>query len=164
MWKKTVNNIPRSETRLPKSSYPSRFYQINSLRPLETKVLIDGKEVLVQVDTGASVSLMPFSLFRNLFNYRNTPSSVTGKTPNELLLVFAPRTELSMMHPNSQSSCKNANYSVFREGDRVSITVGRNPVMEGIVVRQCGVGSPNYLVCIAGVFRKVHANQMKHAP
>lgn len=101
---------------------------------------------------------------RFLFNYRNTPSSVTGKAPNELLLAFAPRTELSLLHPKCLSSCNNANFSIFREGDAVSVTVGRNPSMEGIVVRQCGVGSPLYLVSIAGVLKKVHANQLVHAP
>jgi len=39
---------------------------------------------------------------RFLFNDRNKPSTVTGKTPNELLL-FRPRTELSKLLPQSQT-------------------------------------------------------------
>ena len=91
---------------------------------------------------------------RFLFNYRNTPSTVTGKTPNELLLLFHPRTELSMLLPQSQTDCNNSNFNMFREGDKVTVKVGKSPSMEGIVVRQCGPGSPNYLVSIAGVFKK----------
>jgi len=70
---------------------------------------------------------------RFLFNYRNAPPTVAGKTPNELLLLFQPRTELSMLLPNSLTSCNNSNFSVFREGDKVIVKIGRIPSLEGIV-------------------------------
>ena len=69
-----------------------------------------------------------------------------------------------MLHPNSLASYGNLHFALFREGDKVTIKIGQTPAMEGIVVRQCGVRSPNYLVSIAGVFKKVHANQLSHAP
>jgi len=71
-----------------------------------------------------------------MFNYRNTPSTVSGKTSHELLLLFQPRTELSMLLPNSLTSCNNSNFSGFREGDKVTVKIGRTPSLEGIVVRQ----------------------------
>ena len=100
---------------------------------------------------------------RFLFNFCNTPSTLTGKAPKELM-SFHPRTELTMLHTNTLASYGNLHFTLFREGDKVTIKIGKTPAIEGIVVRQCGVGSPNYLVSIAGVFKKVHANQLSHAP
>jgi len=99
---------------------------------------------------------------RFLFNFCNTPSTLTGKAPKEL--SFHPRTELTMLLTNTLASYGNLHFTLFSEGDKITIKIGKTPPMEGIVVRRYGVGSPNYLVSIAGVFKKVHANQFSHAP
>lgn len=36
-----------------------------------------------------------------LFNYRNTPSTVTMKSPAKLLFKQIPKTKLKMFHPNN---------------------------------------------------------------
>jgi len=61
-------------------------------------------------------------------------------------------------------TCDNSKFTLFREGDKVTVKIGKSQAMEGIVVRQGGVDYPNFLVCIAGVFKKVLANQLSHAP
>ena len=52
-----------------------------------------------------------------LWTSRNTPSTATGKTPNEMLLSYRPRSHLSSVHPlGSESKWSEAQ---FREGDSV---------------------------------------------
>jgi len=48
--------------------------------------------------------------------------------------------------------------------DRVNVRVGNAPVIEGIVIRQLGLGSPRYLVSVARTFKSVLSNQLSHAP
>ena len=55
-----------------------------------------GKQVL-ESHNSLSVS---HKLVNFLFAYRNTPHTVTGKTPALMFLKQSPRTRLSLLHPN----------------------------------------------------------------
>ena len=62
---------------------------------------------------------MAHRLANILFNYRNTPHSVTGKTPAELFLKRAPHTILTLVKPNLQSVVqdKQAKQKVQHDGN-----------------------------------------------
>jgi len=72
-----------------------------------------------------------------LFTYRNTPTTPTGKTPNDLLLCFKPRTNVSRLNPRSHVAPNTI--SSFKEGDKVFIKLSKkHPVVSGEVVRHLG--------------------------
>ena len=101
------------------------------------KISLDLEKKETQDEFSFSVQFYSF-----LFNYRNTPSTVTGKSPNELLLSFRPRTNLSILNRKFQTPSGTSNFSMFREGDRVTVRISNASLVEGIVVRQLGIGSP----------------------
>lgn len=94
-------------------------------------------------------------LFKFLWNYRNTPNVATGKTPNELLLNFQPKTLWSQLNPKSINP---VSLSTFKPGDRVVLTINKQK-LTGIVVR--ALSSQQYLVNVQGVLKKPHVNQIK---
>ena len=95
-----------------------------------------------------------------LSSVRNIPSTVTGKTPNELLFAFKPRTLLSNLHPSSKTVHVN---NPFNSGDKVYIKYGKRvPVVKGTVIRP--LGNSRYLVCVEGVMKTPHVNQLSFAP
>jgi len=61
------NGVTHPKTNTVKSTCPSKFYQSRALEPLLTNVFINGREVEVEIDTGASIPLMSFSQFQRLF-------------------------------------------------------------------------------------------------
>ncbi|KAJ1519211.1 hypothetical protein ONE63_011183 [Megalurothrips usitatus] len=90
---------------------------------------------------------------------RNTPSTVTGKTPNELLFNFRPRTLLSKLLPSKNVPLSETH---FRDGEIVVFRLNKkSPVVKGEIVKSLG---PNrYVVSIAGVHREVHHNQLNRS-
>lgn len=92
-----------------------------------------------------------------LYTYRNTPSTATGKSPNDMLLSFRPCTSVSRLNPKNHVSPSN-NFP-YREGDKVLVRFSpKHPVVSGIVVRP--LGGSLVLVSIAGVMRPLHLNQL----
>ena len=132
MWK--IFEISRSRAKLSvaKLSTPKQFYQTS--KALISRIIVNNVELQVEIDTGATISLMHVTNFRKFF-----PKLKLKQTNVQLSGVSAPVKVLGV--------CE------------VQVSV-----LEGIVVKQYGVGSPNYLVSIAGLFKKVHANQLTHTP
>jgi len=95
-----------------------------------------------------------------LFNYRNTPSTVTQKSPNDVLLSFKPKTFLTQLNPKITPVPPRFVDSPFREGDPVLARIAKT-VVKGTVVRQ--LGPTRYLVNIEGVIKHAHVNQLKRA-
>ncbi|KAK3930455.1 hypothetical protein KUF71_005189 [Frankliniella fusca] len=94
-----------------------------------------------------------------LFTQHNTPSTATGKSPNELLLSFKPRTILSQCNPTYSSSLHNPLLnSGLKVGDRVHINFGKHTIEDGIIVAQAG--KDTFIVNIKGINKEVHANHM----
>jgi len=96
-----------------------------------------------------------------LFAYLNTPSTTLGKSPNQVLLSYAPRTMLTNLHPKFHTSPLFPSLP-FRETEMVLIKIGSQPVMKGTVVRP--LSATRYLVSVEGVLKTVHLNQMSYAP
>ena len=98
-----------------------------------------------------------------LFAYRNTPSTTTSKSPNEMLLSFSPRTLLTNLNPAFNPVIRSLeNVDLYRENDIVLLRVGKKPVVTGKVLRK--LSATRYLVCAKGILMKPHINQMAHAP
>jgi len=95
-----------------------------------------------------------------LYHYRNTPSTVTGQSPNQMLFNFKPRTLLTQLLPSKNVPLSETHY---RDGESVVFKLNkRSPVVKGSIVRSLG---PNrYIVNVAGVEREVHHNQLNRAP
>ena len=103
------------------------------------------------------------ALERFLEAYRNIPSVATGKSPNEMLLTYTPRTTLTQLHPIQHGSNRSLEtQDPFRENDLVIVKAGsRQPAITARVVRR--LSATRYLVSAHGVFKKPHINQMSHA-
>lgn len=98
------------------------------------------------------------SVSRFLFNYRNTPTTTTLKSPNQLLLSYQPRTLLTQLLPQPGTRP----LSQFRDGESVMFKLHkRSPVVTGSIVRI--LGPTRYLISVAGVEREVHHNQLSRA-
>lgn len=60
-----------------------------------------------RVRRGAPKRSLKHQLANCLFQYRNTPHSVTGVTPVELFLKRKPRTKFSVLKPNMEMHIQN---------------------------------------------------------
>jgi len=100
----------------------------------------------VGVDSSLDLFSVNNILSKFLYNYRNTPTTRTTKSPNEMLLLYKPRTMLSQLLPVSNIPLS------FKENESVVFKLNkRSPVVKGTVVKALG---PNrYLVSIEGVER-----------
>lgn len=109
--------------------------------------------------TSDSLHVIQNNVSKFLYHYRNTPSTVTGKTPNELLFNFRPRTLLSKLLPSKNVPLSETH---FRDGEIVVFRLNKkSPVVKGEIVKSLG---PNrYVVSIAGVHREVHHNQLNRS-
>ena len=112
------------------------------------------KAVLKKLALDSCVMPLKTRLFRFLWTYRNTPSTVTQKSPNQMLLSFQPRTLLSQLLPKN---VRAVNSSPFNAGDAVILTINKQK-MNGVVVKI--LSSNRYLVNVQGVLKKPHLNQM----
>lgn len=96
---------------------------------------------------------------------RFSPSTVTKKSPAELLLSYPIRNHLSMLSPcdDAQPHSFHGNIRTFNINDKVLV---KNPA-KGIYKWSCArvmekIGNVMYLVMLFnGVIRRVHINQMK---
>ncbi|KAL1444211.1 hypothetical protein MTO96_041866 [Rhipicephalus appendiculatus] len=107
-----------------------------------------------------------------LFTYRNTPCSTTGKTPAQSFLSWAPRTRLSILHPElakrseptssrEQDQGQKKNWREFDAGERVrvrGIRPGDPHWLTGTIVRRVSVAT--YIVKVEGQERFMHADDI----
>lgn len=104
-----------------------------------------------------SSKIVSHTLQKFLFNYRNTPTAVTLKTPNELLFSFKPTTLLSHLLPPSVSKSQNKFH--FREGEIVFVKLTkRTPAVKGTIVS--AKSADIYIVSVEGVLKEIHHNQL----
>ena len=74
-------------------------------RKFLVSVYINGVKLVMEIDSGAERTTIPWSIFQDMYSTniltysRNTPHSITGRTPAEVLLGRSPRTRLSLIHP-----------------------------------------------------------------
>ncbi|XP_040071394.1 uncharacterized protein K02A2.6-like [Ixodes scapularis] len=118
-------------------------------------------------------------LFRKILSflicYRNTPNSVTGKTPAELFLRRQPRTKLSLLKPDfagamqrkqehvkEQCDVLRGAERVFNVGDRVFVKTVRGECVswgEGIVCQV--VSAATYVVKVLNQLCFTHADHLR---
>lgn len=110
-----------------------------------------------------------------LFNYRNTPSSVTKKSPAEIIFCQLPRTKLNMIHPQnlSQEDSKygeqNTDTKEYKTRRRnIIYTVNQKVLVylteerkwaRGEIMKSVGINS--YLVLVNGRIRYIHGDHLK---
>ncbi|KAK3925713.1 hypothetical protein KUF71_013962 [Frankliniella fusca] len=98
-------------------------------------------------------------LSKFLFHYRDTPTTTTLKSPNEMLLSFRPRTLLSQLLPESNANLRDYHFKI---GEIVKFRLNKSsePVTAVIVSSK---GDNIYIVSIHGVEKEVHHNQLSRA-
>lgn len=110
-----------------------------------------------------------------LMAYRNTPSSVTGKTPAELFLKRQPRTKLSLLKPDfsramltkqqelkEQRDRRRGSERLFDVGDQVFVKTVRGECAsweEGVVHQV--VSAVTYVVKVREQLRFTHADHLR---
>ena len=94
-----------------------------------------------------------------LFTYRTMPSTVTGKSPAEILHGRQPNTPLTLLHPTFHN--RNLNKRKFNIGDLVytKFFSGQSKWVSGTV--QSHVGSMMYQVLTSRGLVKRHQNQLR---
>lgn len=98
-----------------------------------------------------------------LFNYRTTPTTVTGRSPAEMLLSYRPRTLLQLIGPPKSTNQKGVSHSIkheFRQGQKVLAKVGKeNPKVPERIWKRLGVNT--YLVVMGNSQKRMmHAHQL----
>jgi len=140
------NGQAERSVQIAKKALKKMFLDVPSTQSSSTEVLYN------------SVADQHVSSF--LLTYRNTPTTTTGKTPNELIFSFRPRNPLSGLLPLDSPQLKSL---PFRDGEKVLVKLSkRHPVVEGVVVRY--LGGTRYAVNIQGVIREPHINQLSRNP
>ena len=110
-----------------------------------------------------------------LFDYRNTPSSMTGRTPAELLLKCQLRSRLDLLKPNFNARMENQKVEAairdtnkmceFQIGSPVLVEnfYGESKWLSAQAVER--TGSLSYKVLVEGSIWRCHIDQiMKHNP
>jgi hypothetical protein len=99
-----------------------------------------------------------------LFTYRNTPSTVTGKTPSQLFLNCEPKTVLTNLRPPEQTLVTQGTKpkKEFISNEDVFVQTHSNKIINwipGTIVKQL---SPYvYRVLVNDVYRNCHINQLR---
>lgn len=113
-----------------------------------------------------------------LFHYRNTPCTVTGKSPSEMLFLFKPRTFVEMLKPNkvinTAENTKSQNLCL-RRNEKVQDSVKHFDInqkvwyhsrfsslvkwLPAVVVKK--VSRVIYVINVDGFERRAHGSQLK---
>jgi hypothetical protein len=99
-----------------------------------------------------------------LFTYRNTPSTVTGKTPSQLFLNCEPKTLLSNLRPPEQKLVTPGTKpkKEFISNEDVFVQTHSNKIINwfpGTIVKQ--LRPYVYRVLVNDVYRNCHINQLR---
>ena len=129
------------------------------------------KQALSKASTSESIET---KIAKFLASYRNTPHSITGRTPAKVLLGRSPRTRLSLIHP-----CMSQRMSIAIE-ERVdnkspqTFTVGEAVLLRDLrpsaaskwraAFISCRLGPLAYEVNIDGQTRQAHIDHLKPNP
>ena len=97
------------------------------------------------VRRGGKKRSMKHQLANCLFQYRNTPHSVTGVTPSELFLKRKPRTKFSVLLPNLEDHIQNQQGRQQRQHDKSNVKMQELSPCDSVNVQNTrgGVGSRN---------------------
>ncbi|XP_054260200.1 uncharacterized protein K02A2.6-like [Macrosteles quadrilineatus] len=110
-----------------------------------------------------------------MFAYRNTPHSITGRTPSELFLGFQPRTRFTLLKPDFKSNMESKQQKIKESSDQHrgkwrSFTLGQEVWVKSIrneetrwmpgVIIKC-ISPVTYIVSVRGQKRFVHADHLK---
>jgi hypothetical protein len=104
-----------------------------------------------------------------LLKYRNTPSTVTDKTPNEMLFRFKPKTLLEKLKPPIKSPRKISNSEekfrppkIYQEGEKVLLKQQKSG--ENVPSRILkAIGRDTYLVNSNNKVKMAHHNQLRRS-
>ena len=143
----------------------------------ERSVQILKRALEKQVLQGKGILPIKQRLANFLIHNRNTPHSVTGKSPAESFLKRKPRTRLSLLKPNlaqkmeekqlrQKLSHDKGNFKVrsFKKNDVVRVRnhiAGIEKWLKGIV--QKPLGPLTYLVIVGGKTRYVHVDHLRES-
>ncbi|KAK3927024.1 HTH-type transcriptional regulator YesS [Frankliniella fusca] len=94
--------------------------------------------ILVKILSSAYKSDVVLAIITFLETYRNTPSTVTGMTPAELMFAFKPRTQLNSLNPRNSNLAK-VNVPTYSVGERVKYRSKKgDKVYEGTIEKVVG--------------------------
>ncbi|XP_043229036.1 uncharacterized protein K02A2.6-like [Amphibalanus amphitrite] len=137
------------------------------------------KENLLKNEVSGEKRTLRHQVDSFLFAYRNTPHTVTGKTPAELFLRRAPRTRLSLLKPNLKAQVEKMQEQQKASHDGKDMKLREFTARQPVFVRNCrsdqrvtwvpGIvlcrkGPHTYLCRVHGRVRFVHVNHLRHDP
>lgn len=158
-----------------------RFCQLNGIIPLKSppyhpqsngiaeRHVATVKNSLFKYLMEGSTLTLEQQVVNFLFSYRNTPSSITGMSPNEFLFRFKPRTRLDMLRPAANDSISVrqpdnfVSHKVFSVGEKVLVG-GLGPAMgckwkEGLIMKV--ISGVTYLVKVEDKILYKHVNNLR---
>lgn len=109
-----------------------------------------------------------------LFNYRNTISTMTGKTPNQLMFLFKTKTLVDIFKPYNQESSyeekhntrkninENKNNKKFEIGQKIWYRIHSSNVVkwvEGVIKKQ--LSKVVYIISVQNTTKRAHVDQLK---
>lgn len=126
---------------------------------------------------------MARKLNRFLINYRNTPSTVTNRTPSSMIFSYTPRTLTNVVNPQKvqvestnakpmivrkepiiQVSHESAKMKSFNAGEKVLYRNHFKDIIRWIPAIVLQKLSPlTYLISLEGNVRMVHSNQIRYS-
>ena len=145
-------------------------YHLSSNRLAENMVK-SLKQSLSKANKNDSIEI---KIARFLASYRNTPRSITGRTPAEVLLGQSPRTRLSLIHPcmsqrmsvNIEKRVGDKSPGAFETGQAVLLRDLRpavnNKWRPAVISRK--LGPLAYEVNVDGQTRQAHVDHLKSNP
>lgn len=99
-----------------------------------------------------------------LYEYRNTPSTTTLKTPSEMLFSFKTRTLLDMLKPQLENKFCDDNTELkgFRINDKVWFKVHHNKLQNWCpAIIKSRISKVMYIIVVKGLQKKAHRDQLK---
>ncbi|XP_043224264.1 uncharacterized protein K02A2.6-like [Amphibalanus amphitrite] len=95
------------------------------------------KENLLKNEVSGEKRTLRHQVDSFLFAYRNTPHTVTGKTPAELFLRRAPRTRLSLLKPNLKAQVEKMQEQQKASHDGKDMKLREFTARQPVFVRNC---------------------------
>ena len=97
--------LPRSDRRCSEEEYELYTLRNEKSKPFEVDLLLDGQPITMEIDTGASRSVIPWKLY--LAKFKSKPlqsSSVRLKTYDGQLLVVKGSISVEVVHGRSKAT------------------------------------------------------------
>lgn len=150
---------------IKKTNSPSYHPQSNGMAEVRVGNVKNALKKFVIENAGIKLSIQ-HQLDNFLLKFRETPSTVTHKSPFELVFKYKPRTRLDMLkehiEPTNQMATSLKNIKTFKKGDKVLYRVTSNSIEKWVPATVIDrIGNVMYMIIVNNISKKVHVDQLK---